>query len=353
MPNWLASMQQTFEYYKVDPVTWRDISEVRSITSCSIERDSSVETLGDASFESTEDLGECYIRVYLVIIQNGIKERVCLGTFIAQTPSLSFDGKYKQYSIQAYTPLLELGENKTPIGYYVPKDSNIMDTVYSLASDHMRSPIVKTNKDTLITYDFVADNGSSWLTYISDLASRAEFELSLDETSRLLFSPMQELDALQPVYTFDDSNSSILYPEITFDNDIYGIPNVIEVIYSDNGTVYTSRIVNDDPNSPLSTVNRGREIIYIDTAPSLNGAPTSQREIDEYAETMLKSLSSIQCKLQYSHGYCGVRVGDCVRLNYEKAGLVDVKAKVISQSIECRPGVAVSEIAVFTKRLWR
>ena len=44
-------------------------------------------------------------------------------------------------------------------------------------------------------------------------------------------------------------------------------------------------------------------------------------------------------------------MGDCVRLNYSRAGLTNVKAKVISQSIDCRPGCPVTETAVFTMNL--
>lgn len=51
------------------------------------------------------------------------------------------------------------------------------------------------------------------------------------------------------------------------------------------------------------------------------------------------------------HGYCPVRVGDCVLLNYERAGLKNIKAKVISQSINCGIGCTVEETAVFVK--WR
>ena len=57
--------------------------------------------------------------------------------------------------------------------------------------------------------------------------------------------------------------------------------------------------------------------------------------------------------LSYSHGYCPVRLYDCVRLNYERAGLIDIKAKVTKQSIECTPGCKVTETAVFTTNLWR
>ena len=67
----------------------------------------------------------------------------------------------------------------------------------------------------------------------------------------------------------------------------------------------------------------------------------------------MRALSSIEYTVSYKHGYCPVRVGDCIRLNYARAGINNIKAKVISQSIECIPGCPVTEKAVFTTKLWR
>lgn len=76
MPDWTKSMQQTYEYYTVDPGTWKDVTKIETVTSCGIDRDSSVVTQGSASFDIGESLGECYIRVYLVTIQNGDRKSV-------------------------------------------------------------------------------------------------------------------------------------------------------------------------------------------------------------------------------------------------------------------------------------
>jgi hypothetical protein len=81
------------------------------------------------------------------------------------------------------------------------------------------------------------------------------------------------------------------------------------------------------------------------------GDPTNDR-IQEYAKQLLRELSTVEYTVSYSHGYCPVRLGDCIRLNYTRAGLIDVKAKVVSQSIKCEPGCPVSEKAVFTTKLW-
>ena len=351
MPDWLRSMQQTYEYYIVDPATWKDKQKLNNVISCSITRDSSNETLGSATIDIGESVGECYIRAYLVTIQNGVTERHPLSTTLVQTPSSRFDGKTRDISMDSYTPLLELKENPPEIGYYIPKKTNIMDAAYLLVREHARAPVVKPECSEELFNDFVADTSDTWLSFLSDLIANAKYQFALDDMGRILFAPVQDTASLQPVWTYDDGNSSILYPDLTIDHDLYGVPNVVEVIYSSGAEYYYSRVVNDDSNSPTSTVSRGREIIYRETDPSIIGDPTEDK-IKERAQQLLRELSTLEYTISYKHGYCPVRVGDCVRLNYSRAGLNNVKAKVISQSIECKPGCPVTETATFTMKLW-
>lgn len=352
MIDWTQSMKQEFEYYEVDPNTWKDKKPIQDIKSSSIDRDSSAETLGSASIDIDNLVGECYIRVYLVAIQNGVTERVPLGVFLVQTPSSSFDGMVKTVSMDAYTPLLELKEKQPPLGYALLKGTNIMDEAYKILRENCRAPIVKTNSDKTLQTDFVANASDKWLNFVTDLIYQAKFELALDELGRIVFSPIQKMDELQPIYTYNDDNSSILLPEVSLQHDLYGIPNVVEVIASTGDEVYCARIKNENPNSPTSIQQRCREIIYRDTSPSLPGISTKE-QIDEYAEILLNKLSSVEYQVSYSHGYCPVRIGDCVRLNYKRAELSDIKAKVISQSIKCDSGCVVSETAIFTRNLWK
>lgn len=351
MPDWLLPMQQTYEYYVVNPNTWKDSELINNVKSCTINRDNQAGTLGSASFDIAESLGECYVRAYMITIQNGVREKHPLGTFLIQTPSMNYNGKTRNTTMDAYTPLLELKENPPPLGYSILKGENIMDTAYRLVTEQVRAPVVKPKCDTTLFTDFVADISDTWLTFTTDLIANAKYSFSLDEMGRILFAPDQDTASLQPVWTFNDDNSSILHSDVTLDHDLYGIPNVVEVVYSNGNECYYSRVVNDDVNSPISTVNRGREITYRDSNPSVVGDPT-KNQIDEYARRLLRDLSTLEYTISYTHGYCPVRVGDCVRFNYSRADLKDIKAKVISQSIECRTGCSVTEKAIFTARLW-
>jgi hypothetical protein len=345
-------MTQTYEYFTVDPGTWKDVRKLDTVINSAISRDTDAETRGSATFDISGPLDECYVRTYLATVQNGLRESTPLGTFLVQSPSTDYDGKITRMSVDAYTPLLELKEKMPPIGYSILKDANIMEQAYLIIRENTRAPVVRPDCDKTLSDDFVANTSDTWLTFVNDLVAKANYEIGLDELGRVIFQPIQKVAAMRPVWTYDDDNSSILYPEVSLEHDIYGIPNVVEVIYSNGKTMYYAKAVNDDPNSLTSTVKRGREIIYRDTNPSMSGEPT-QAQIDEYAVRLLKTLSSVEYTITYTHGYCPVRVGDCIRLNYKKAGLTDIKAKVIRQTITCNSGCPVQETAVYTKNLWR
>lgn len=364
MIDWTKSMTQTYEFYIVDPITWKDKSQLRCVKKCTISRDYESETLGSASLDVTEILDECYIRIYLVAIQNGITYKLPLGTFLVQTPSYSFDGKIKSVTADAYTPLIELKEKQPPLGYYLPKNSNITNSAYLIIRENARAPIIKTSSDVNLLDNFVSNTDDTWLSYSSDLIANAKYRFDVDELGRILFSPEQDTASLQPVWTYTDDNSSILYPEASVERDLYGIPNVVEVVYSTSKRSYQAIAQNENEDSPVSIQKRGRKIVHRVTDPNLNGIGSNvgtdniddeviQKMVEEYANQLLRNISCLEYSITYKHGYNTVRLGDCVRLNYKRLGLENVKAKVISQNISCESGCYVSEKAVYTKNLWR
>ena len=181
MPDWTSSMVQSFEYYIVNPSTWKDEKQITNIKTCTINRDVGVETLGSATFDITESVGECYIRSYLITVQNGVTEKIPLGTHLVQTPSSKFDGKVRTVSMDAYTPLIELKEKQPPIGYYIPdkertesgeeREVNVMDMAYRLARENMRAPVVKAECPTNNVSSFASDTSDTWLSFLSDFIS--------------------------------------------------------------------------------------------------------------------------------------------------------------------------------------
>ena len=46
MADWMSSMQQSFEYYIVDPNTWKDSKQITNVKSSTINRDYEEDTWG-------------------------------------------------------------------------------------------------------------------------------------------------------------------------------------------------------------------------------------------------------------------------------------------------------------------
>ena len=99
MPDWTKNMEQSFEYYTVEPTTLADIKRLDNVKKSSFSRDSSVETLGSATIDVSDSFGESYIRCYLKTIQEGVTEKFPLGTVLSQTPSSTFNGKVMDVSM--------------------------------------------------------------------------------------------------------------------------------------------------------------------------------------------------------------------------------------------------------------
>lgn len=353
MIDWTKSMRQTFEYYVVDPSTWLDISQITTVKSCSITRDSSLDTLGNAALECDEDLNDRYIRAYLIATQHGETEKIPLGTHIYQSPSTVFDGKRETYSFDGYTPLIELKEKPMQVGFAIQKNANILESAYTILTDNsLRAPVVEGSDPKTLTGAFLSEIDDTRLTFVSDLLASAGYSLGLDELSKVIFVPDRDLAAMKPVWEYTDDNSSILYPNFTLSRDIFGIPNRIEVIYSpSNATPLMATDQNNDRASIVSYPSRGRLIVHRETDPDVVEGIT-QAQLNAYAHKKLMELSSVDYQVSYKHGYCPVRLGDCVRLRYKRAGFTNENARVIRQTITCKEGCVVEETAVLTNHLW-
>lgn len=347
--DYRKSMAQSFEFYKVDPETWRESEKITCITECKVTYDSTAETLGSATLSATEELSECYVRVYLVAIQDDVTERIPIATVLLQTPGMSFDGKVSSREIEGYMPLLELKEKLPDVGYTIGSGANILDRTFEIASLNARCPVVRTKSNMVLSGSFIAQDDDTLLSYLADFIALMDYHFDIDALGRVLFAPDTPTESLNPVWEFNDGNSSILYPDIEVERDLYGIPNVVQVIYSTEDTTLTATARNTNSDSITSIQTRGREVMYRESNPDLDD-PTAD-ELQEYAENLLAKKNSLEYTISYSHGYCPVRVGDCVLLNYTAAGLVNIRAKVAKQVIDCSAGCKVEETAVFTRNL--
>ena len=371
--DWTKSMQQTFEFYTVDPNNWYDDQKLENIISCDLTHDLTSDKRGNASISVTEPLPESYIRTYLVVAQAGYMHKICLGTYLYMTSSDSFDGMKHNITMTGYTPMVELEEKLPPLGFHVIGITNrkhsgnapmVTEAVKDIVTTYTRCEIEnRTVIQKPLLNDFVAGTNDNFLTVINNIlnaSSLQQYILTVDEWGTIIVKDKPVLEDAIPTYIYTDDNSSILLPSLDTNDDIYGIPNVVEVLYTGDKRLPAIRVIvkNEDPTSIVSIPARGREIAKRFTINNI-AAPVNdyseaavRAQVTAQAERLLEAASTINKTISYSHGYCDVKVGDTVLINYERAGVTGIRAKVVSQRISCKPGCQVDEQAVYTKKLW-
>lgn len=371
--DWTKSMQQTFEFYTVDPNSWYDDQKLENIISCDLTHDLTSDKRGNASITITEALPESYIRTYLVVNQAGYMHKICLGTYLYMTSSDSFDGMKHNITMTGYTPMVELEEKLPPLGFHIVGITNrkhsgdapmVTDAIKDIVTTYTRCEIEnRTVIQKPLLNDFVAGTNDNFLTVINNIlnaSSLGQYILTVDEWGTIIVKDKPVLEDAIPTYIYTDDNSSILLPSLDTSDDIYGIPNVVEVLYTGDKRLPAIRVIvkNEDPTSIVSIPARGREIAKRFTITNI-AAPVNdyseeavRAQVTAQAERLLEAASTINKTISYSHGYCDVKVGDTVLINYERAGVTGIRAKVVSQRISCKPGCQVDEQAVYTKKLW-
>ena len=350
MPDWTRGFErQTYEFFEVDPATWRDLRPLRLVRSCRITRDADSELLESARFEVDEDVpGEAYWRAYMTWRQGSSSGRECMGTFLSQTPKASYDGKAITRSVDAYSPLVEASDRMPPVGRTFRAGATALGSAVALLSAHMRAPVVSMGVGTALTQPWTCSAKSSALEAACDLLAVEGMHLDVLPDGRVSLAPDASPAALSPAWTYDDGNSSILLPDVTEEYDWYGVPNVVEVVWSSGSRTLVGKAVNDGEN-PLSVASRGREVLHRETSPTLPDDPT-QDDADMEAARLLAELSSVERTVTYEHGYCPVRIGDSVLLDYSRHGL-RARARVTKQEIVLETGCIVRETATYTESL--
>lgn len=352
MIDWTSGMKQWFEYWEVSPNSWTDIKLLDNVSSGSLTKDLSNTTLGSASFTLTSFTGEFYIREYLCVEQNGEIEKVCLGTHLVQSPHTNFNGRVSSVTAKAYTILTELKENYPPMFYTLPKGTELVKWVYNTIESNSRIRVKRdTSYEVISKYDYVANTDDTWLDFLVSVMTQNNIAYGITADGVFYVYEMFKYDRCPSSYIFKTDEKSILVPKISYDQDIYDIPNVVEV-YTSNANGYNCvRIVNKN-DGPTSIEARGREIVYRETSPSITGIP-SDEEITRYAKALLESLSTIKVEIDFSHAFVpGIELGDTVTIDYPDAGIRNQKARVISQDLELSQGLLVDTVATFEQKYW-
>lgn len=329
MINWNNGFSATYYATRIDPNTWADTTELRVISG-SISRSADSDLMESADLTVSEAIGtEEWVRVYLIAQQSGAKQRVPLFTGLVSSPTRDIDGNAFTHKLACYSVLKVADDILLPMGWFAPARTNGGQLIKILLQD-LPCPVTLEEGSPTILSSFVAGDNDSKLSVAQEIARAINWQIKVNGDGSVRICPKP----LTISGTFDNIENDIIETKVTDERDIFSIPNVLRVTL--DGSAATAR--DDDPDSPYSTVTRGREVWLQEDAELAAG-----ESLGEYAYRRLKELQKPARKLNYTRRFQpDVGVNDLVSIIYPKQAIGDV-FRVVSQSIKLSHGASVTE----------
>jgi hypothetical protein len=215
-----------------------------------------------------------------------------------------------------------------PRGWFAPKDGSGAAIIADLLGISGAEVETFEGGGTL-TGAIVAESGETYLSMAHKVADAIGWQIRIDGRGKIHVEPFPDAVAVR----FNNDND-VIQPSIKDTRDWYSCPNVLRVTYES----YAAIARDDDPESPLSTVSRGREIWAEEAAQLSSSAPLAA-----YAQQRLKELQRPAREITYTRRFMpDLRPGDIVGINYPKA-MIDGEFRIKSQTIELGYGCDTEE----------
>ncbi len=235
--------------------------------------DSTQEIMGTASFTIKEvdaiDLNAVDMRIrpfFRLKVPSGWLEYP-IGTYIMSSPERLKQGSGVVQQVDCYDYSTILKEDKITTRMFVAIGTNYVTLVRSIIT---AAGIKKTNIETSIltaskTLEF--EIGTSKLDIINSLLTAINYEpLHFDNrgyaVSRRYIEPLNR----QTEQSYQTNDRSIIKSGAKQSVDIYNVPNIFVRYTNDpDGEELRSQYINDSVASPISTVNRNRSVVDIES----------------------------------------------------------------------------------------
>ena len=334
--NWNNGFQARYYASFVDRNTWRDMEKFK-ITGGKVTRsDSNLRNSADLDCIKYQESQERWVRVWLDARQDGNYSHVPIFTGLIPPPKRDIDGRRESNNLEGYSVLQPADDVLLDLGWYAPMGTRGGELIQNLLSTVTPAPIELEDGSPLLYQYIVAEDGESHLSMALKILTAIGWRLVVDGYGVIRIQPISR----DPVVTFDPLNNDCIEPKIKAANDWYECPNVFRAVIDDMYAIARD----DDPDSILSTVSRGREVWAQELDCSLNEDET----LAEYARRMLDSQQQHALSVEYDRRYHPqVFPSDVIQLDYPAqhiSGLFYVSSQTITLGYGARTSEEVVQI---------
>lgn len=320
--EWDKGYSVSYSMRVVDPATWRS-AEPLEIVEGSVNRQiSALMESADITCRSFPDEIERWIRVYMDARQdNGASAHVAVFTGLATSPEVSYNGRKIEHPLECYSVLKPAEDVLLPRGWYALAGRNGAEVVSDLLSAGP-APVEIDGPAPVLSSTIIAEDGESNLSMAHKVLLAMNWRLRISGEGVITICPQ----ASEPSARFGENSADCIETAVVRRLDYFSCPNVFRAALGDLYAV----AVDDDPDSALSTVSRGREIWAEELSPAL----ADNESLGTYSRRRLKALQEVALTAKYTRRYHpDVVCGDLVELNYPRQGLAGLY-RVTNQSVD-------------------
>lgn len=216
------------------------------------------------------------------------------GVFLPSSPTRKYSGGSITREVTCYDQTQALADDKEAARYPIPAASVVTDLIASLMAKFQTNIIAS---EQTVDSDRSADPGTTDLAILTTLLGLITYEHAFDgfgvDQIRPYIAPEDDVSG----WTYATDSESVMYPAVDQTLDLFSVPNVfVRVISQADRALLTSTYRNDSPDSPTSTVSRGREIVdYAD-----NSDAADQAALDAEARQAAVTASQVYETINFS-----------------------------------------------------
>jgi hypothetical protein len=239
---------------------------------------------------------------------------------LLSSPTRSDRNRNVYRDVEAYDGLLILKDDKFGSRHTIMAGTNYRTAVIDILTSAgiTKHNIEQTDKTLATDIDFAP--GKEKLFAINQLLRDINYTpIYVDVHGYYTSATYRSPSVRSAEYTYKDDNLSITFPGMTEELDLFEIPNKWVVVMSNpEREPLVSTYTNDNPDSPTSTVNRGRTIVDHREIQSI----ADQQALDAYVQRIAFEASQIYGKITFetainpAHEY-----SDVLELDYSPLGI--------------------------------
>ena len=318
------------ETYSYRRVSWPDFIEgqdLGNVTAGSVELSafSNLKATCSFTFEggqepNTNDL----VRIYYAFDDDyGEHAEFCIGTFFVgyanTTHTLDGDSLIASGSVNGWSTLKVLQDIRIGYAYTVAAGTYAVAKAIELIQNAGLPVNASTESSYQLSSDHTFDPSDTLLTVVNWLCTTADYQAPYPDA----YGTIQVTRYIDPserttVATFADDANSIMYPDVSIENDWQEIPNVYRLYYSKDDVAIHAEARNVSGSKASLDARGGRELVEVESVSELSGADSSAMaaNLEEKAATKLLNNSQEIERVELSHPYIPLVANDAVKIQY-------------------------------------